>query len=457
MQAVIPFTLKQRVLRAGTWMIGGNFVSQALRLASSLIVTRLLVPEMFGVMALANVLMIGMQMLSDLGLKQNIIQSRQGGSTAFLNTAWTVQIVRGAAICLLTLIAAAAIYGANAFHLAPANSVYSDRHLPWVVGVLSLNALITGFESTKWATANRNLALGRIITLDLFCNFAGAALMVGWAWLDRSIWALVFGTLFTSALRMSLSHLALPGDPNRLCWDNKSLHEILHFGKWVFLSSILGFLASSGDRLLLGGLVGTETLGVYSIAFMMVGAVQGILVQIGGSVAFPALSEVVRERREELRRVYYRLRQPLDIVTLLSMGGFFALGELLIQLLYDDRYLQAGHMIEILCIGLFEVRYTVANQCFMALGMPKLLSPIIALRLLALFGLMPLSFAWWGLDGALWIAGGSALFTLPVIFYFKIKHSLFDLKRELVVLPLIGIGFAVGYLVDLAVRHLWLI
>jgi O-antigen/teichoic acid export membrane protein len=439
MSATITF--RQRILRAGSWTIGASVGSQLIRLASNLVMTRLLVPEMFGVMALANAIMAGMQLLSDLGLKQNIVQSHNGNAPAFLNTVWTIQIMRGGLIWLLMLGIAGAIYLTDAVHWWHVDSVYADPILPYVIVALSFNAMIGGLESTRLATASRNLALGRMYLLDLTCNLAGVFFMVSWAMVDRSIWALVYGTLFTSALRVLASHTLLPGIRNRLHWDKDSLHEIFNFGKWIFLTSILGFLAANGDRLLLGGLIDPATLGIYSIAFMMVSAIRDAFAVMGSNVAFPAFSEIVRSRKAALKQAYYRFRLPMDVATLVAAGMLFAAGHLLIQFLYDDRYLEAGHMLEILCIGLLEVRFSLAIQCFMALGIPKLMVPLILIRILALFGLMPIAFNLWGLDGALWIVGSSALFALPVTFYFKAKHDLFDLKRELIVLPLIGVVF----------------
>jgi O-antigen/teichoic acid export membrane protein len=124
----------------------------------------------------------------------------------------------------------------------------------------------------------------------------------------------------------------------------------------------------------------------------------------------------------------------------------FAAGHLLVDTLYDARYAPAGHMLEIISIGLFEVRFAVAGQCFVALGKPKLLVPIIGLQTLALYGLMPLMFYSYGLDGALWIAGGSVLFTLPVTLYLKIEHGLFDTLTELRALPWLFCGLALGWL-----------
>ena len=262
-------------------------------------------------------------------------------------------------------------------HLLPLGSAYSDPVLPWVVAALSLNALVGGFAFTKIATASRHLALGRVTLIELVSQVAGLAVMIVWALADRSIWAMVVGSLFSALMRVFLSHAFLPGEPNALHWSRDDFGEIFHFGKWIFLTSILGFLSASGDRLILGWLIDPAMLGLYSIALFMISALQEIFLKLAGSVAFPAFSEVVRERPFELARVYYKFRLPLDVVSLLATGLLFSSGHHLIDLLYDERYRAAGHMLEILSIGIFEVRYSLAGQCYMAMGLPRLLAPIM--------------------------------------------------------------------------------
>jgi O-antigen/teichoic acid export membrane protein len=445
-KTTITPSLRSRVLQAGGWTMAGHAAQQSLRLCGNLILTRLLVPEVFGIMALAQVLLFGLQLLSDLGLRQNIVQSKRGNDPVYLNTVWTVQIIRGTLIWLAGLLLALALNMIGATQMLPPDSVYSEPVLPALIAVLSINALINGFESTKLATASRALRLGVLTKIELLSQATGLLLMVVWVMLDRSIWGLAAGSLLSSLLRVLLGNLLLPGDRNKLHWDRAALREIIGFGKWIFATSILGFLASNGDRLLLSWLTNAQVLGLYAIAFFLVGGVREIFVKLIGNVAYPALSEIARERPQFLKQAYYRFRRPLDITSLLSMGLLFTSGHLIVDILYDDRYATAGPMLEILCIGLFEIRFSLAGQCFVALGKPRLLVPIIGLQLVSLYLLLPLAYSLYGLNGALWIAGGSVLFTLPLTVYFKIKNDLFDLSRELRALPWLPCGMAIGWL-----------
>lgn len=436
--------LRNRIIHAASWTTGGHVLGQLFRLASNLIMTRILVPEMFGVMAIANVVMIGLALMSDVGISQHIIQSKNSDSEKFLNTAWVTQIARGVVLWAIALVISWILTNFTGNKWWIADTVYSDPILPYVIAILSFTAVIRGLESTKTALANRNLAMKQVVKIELISQVIGIGLMIAWAFIDRSIWALVAGAIASSVLKTVLSHALLPGHNNKIHFDQKSFFEIFHFGKWVFITSILGFLSVNGDRLLLGGLVNPSTLGVYVIALFIVDSFQQIITKLIGNVAFPVFSEVVRERPETLKKTYYKFRLVIDVATLLAAGFLFKAGHLLIQILYDDRYLASGHMLEILCISLFALRFSLAGQCFMAMGRPKLLAPIILIRVVILFVFVPIAFNLWGLDGALWVVGSSVLFTLPLTLYFKIKFGLLDIGREVVVLPLLAVGYGLG-------------
>src|SRR5947209_5210020 len=105
--------LRRRVLNAGAWTFAGYGLSLAIRFGSSLLLTRLLVPEMFGVMAIAMVVLIGLALFSDLGLAQSVVRSERGSEPLFLNTAWAVQILRGILLCFVALAVSLLLVMAN--------------------------------------------------------------------------------------------------------------------------------------------------------------------------------------------------------------------------------------------------------------------------------------------------------------------------------------------------------
>lgn len=415
--------------------------------------TRILVPEMFGVMAVANILIMGLQLCSYFGVQHNIIQSHRGDDPLFLNTAWTFQILRGGIIFLLAISLAAGLAIANSFGLVGASSAYHDPVLPSVLAALSFTALISGFESTNLASAHRVMRQGRITILELISQVAGLAVMIVWALVDKSIWALVGGTILSSCIKTILSHWYIEGQTNRLMWNRDIFLELFAFGKWILLTTILGYFVSNGDRLVLAGLVKADVLGVYTIALFMISALQEVLSKLATNAALPALSKVVRERREDLSAVYYKIRFPIDLAILFICGLLFYAGHLITDVLYDNRYANAGHMLEILAISLFGIRYVLSENVFIALGKPRLLIPAQIFQLLITFSVIAPIYNAYGLDGAIWIIALTPLLALPIRVYFMAKYGFLNLKRELYVLPALPAGLAIGALVNMLAQH----
>lgn len=441
-------SFKHRVFRAGVWSIFGYGLSTVVRFGTNILMTRLLVPEMFGVMSIATTVMVGLAMFSDVGLKQSVVQNPRGSHADFLNTAWVTQILRGFALWLSAAAIALIIMALNRAGLLAAWSVYASSDLPLVILVASTTAIFAGFESTKLLEASRDISLGRVTSIDITSQLVGLAVMLGWVSINRSIWVLVAGGVSSSFARMLLSHIWLSGTSNSFAWNSGAFAEMLKFGRWVFLASILGFFVINGDRLQIGALVDGGTFGVYVIAALTFSAVEQIFVKLIGDVSFPALSEIARQRSSELRSKYYQFRILFSCVANVSAGALWMSGAALVARMYDHRYVEAGWMLQTLAPCLLAVPFQVSSQSFVAVGNSKALSHLAAVRFVALFTLLPLGFYLYGLQGALWGIVLSRLSNVPPTFYYKAKHGILDVWMEAKLLLFVLIGVFLGTAVD---------
>ncbi|POA82435.1 polysaccharide biosynthesis protein [Pseudomonas sp. FW305-E2] len=440
-------SLRKRALRAGSWNLVSQVASQVMRLGGNLIMARLLLPEMFGVMVIATTVSILLHLLSDVGLRQNIIQSHRGDDPDFLNTAWTVQIIRGFLLFALTLLLALGAWLAQLAELWPADSTYAAPVLPMVLAVTGLSAAIWGFQSTKIDVAVRTFQQKRVVLVDLASQVAGLVVMLVLGLLTHSIWALVLSGLVSAVVWTVLGHTALEGPNNHLRWDRSALTELIVFGRWILLSSMVGVLAMYGDRIWFGASMSAAQLGVYSIAVLILGAVQTALMKIVGAVALPAFSEAARaDDRPRLKALYLRFRLLVDLLVLFICGGFLTASPLLIGWMYDDRYREAGPMLAILSLSFIVLRYTLAHQVWIALGLTKYQAMDNIIRLVSLWGLLPLLLAIGGVEWAIWGVALHAVPTLVLVVYVNCKLDIFSLKRELVVLPMLLVGALCGAL-----------
>lgn len=437
-------TLRQRVFRAGGWSIAGYGLGQVIRLGGNLVMTRLLAPEMFGVIAISTMIAVILGMLSDIGLQQNIVQSQRGDDPAFLDTAWVVQIIRGGILWLIAIMLAIALYYANLRGMFPTQSVYASPVLPLVIAASTFAAVISGFASTKIASACRKFNQQRVVQIEIISQLAALVTMIVIGLATRSVWALVAGGLVATLTLTVLSHVWISGTPNRFRSEKNALRELIGFGKWIFISSGVYVLAANGDRILLGGLVDAHTLGLYAIAILIAGSIEGLLSRLFATVSLPLLSEVARTNPRRLRDIYYKQRIPGDLLLLFLAGLLFAAGHLVIDILYDSRYSAAGAMLQILALSLFTARFGVAHQIYLAVGIPRYLAIINAVRLTALFILVPALYHLAGLQAAIWGIALHGLATLPFIYYFNGKLGLNDFRRELMVLVALPIGLLCG-------------
>lgn len=440
----MPKTLKKRVLKSGGWVIFGQLSSQALRLGSNLILTRLLVPEMFGVMAIITVIMGGLALFSDVGLLQNIVQSKRGEEPDYLNTAWTIQIFRGFFIFIISLVLSAGLYYLGQIGYLSEEMVYGNVELPFILAIVSVSAVISGFNSIHILLLNRKLMMGKLITIELISQVIGLIFMLIWAWYKRDIWALVFGGIVSATVKMLLSHIVTLGGRCHFFWDKNTVHEIIHFGKWIFLSSILGFLLNQGDRLLLSMMISSEMLGIYVIAFFIANTLKDLLSKLIVSVFYPALSETVRNAPNKLEIIYYKIRNKIDAIVFFVAGFIFASGETIINVLYDSRYQEAGWMLQILSLSLISTGYLLSGQCFLAHGMSKTLTKIIFIQAFSFYMILPLLFFKFGMSGAVWAIVLASFIRVIVASIYMRKYFFFNIAKEIIMVPVFFMGLALG-------------
>jgi len=428
-------SLKSRVIKSGSWVMVGYVLSQVLRLGSNLILTRLLYPEAFGLMVIVNALYIGLNMVSDIGIQQSIVRSRNGDSPLFLNTAWVVQILRGVLICLITLMVAYLLFLSTEAGWVSDGSVYADPQLPWMLSVFAISALVQGLTSTKISSMLRILNLKRLTMIDLLSQLMALMFMLALAMVYHTVWALVAGAFVATLTRTVLSHIWIDGFGNKVEWDRDYFSELFHFGKWMFLASILGFLALNGDRLLLGGLVSAQLLGIYSVAFLLMNSVSELFVSIIGKVAFSAIGEVSRSRPERLQSMVSKFQLLSDLLLFSAAAFLFTLGDELVKILYDERYYEAGDILGVISLGLIAMRLIVVRQCAVAIGNTRFVFLSSIPQVAALFAGVPVAFYQFGFDGALYAIVLSQFLAWPVLMHYKLKHHLIDWRFEFLGIP----------------------
>jgi O-antigen/teichoic acid export membrane protein len=379
--------VRRRALRGSVFTLAGHAVTNAVRLGANLVLTRLLFPEHFGVMALVNIFLQGLHMFSDVGIGTSIIQHPRGDEPTFVNTAWTVQVVRGVYLFVVSCLLG-----------WPLARFYDIPELVWMVPVAGSTALIDGFCATSLFTQNRTLTLGRLTVVEVGATIAGALTNIVVAWATRSILALLVGGIASAATRLVLSHAYLPGIRNRFAWDAEARKDLLGFGRWVFVSTAVTFVALQIDRLVLGKLVSEEELGIYSIALMLATIPREIVSQLAQRVYYPVVARSLREdpRSETVRALRGKLVLLLVVPVACTMGVAFPL----IAFLYDARYASAGPLMAWLTAGTWlSILESTYGAIALASGEPRWITYGTVAKTVLFGALVTPVFARWGIEG----------------------------------------------------------
>jgi O-antigen/teichoic acid export membrane protein len=372
------------------WTTTSYGIVQSLRLVTNVVLARLLTPELFGIMLIVNTARTGIELLSDIGIGQNVVKSRRADEKDFLDTAWTLQVVRG---FLLAVVALTLAYPLGAFYELPL--------LPAVVAVSALNFIALGCSSVHGFVLKRRLDLSRFSYFEVVTAAITALIHVVFVYISPTIWSLVWAGVVSGAITAAISHNLIPGLKHRLVMVREHAVEIFGFGRWVFIASVLYFVASNFDRMYLAGAVPVAVLGIYGIAKSLTDMISVLVVRLGDFVIFPTVA-ASKLNRSELRAKLRQVRPKFLMAAVVAVAGFTACSDTLVGWLYDDRYSLAALILPVMAAGTwFGILSTASEAVLLGVGRPSYAAGANAIKLTFLIVAVPAIFLTLGLAAAI--------------------------------------------------------
>jgi len=402
--------LHRLAMTASVVTLVGYGLCQVFRLGQNVILSRFVVPEIFGVFTLLNVCLQALFMFSDLGVGPSVVQHKNGDKPEFLNTAWTIQIVR-------SLI----LWGVACLVAYPFAKFYNNDSFLWLLPITGFAAMLDGLTSTSIFTAQRRLLVGRLVALDVIAQLLGSVVACVWAYCDPSPLALLSASLVAMGTRMIVSHFLVPGQiPNRLCWDKEAFAEVFSFGKWILLSAVIAFCAMQVDKIMLGKLVDSGTLGLYGVAFAISNLPVVLMQKICANVLHPWLAEYQRDSSQRMRAQFRNVRGLLIAIALFLVLCVYAGSTMFFQVVYDQNYHGAGGIAKMLAVSIWisAITATVVRVVFV-LGDSQVLAISSAVKFITTAAISLIAFWQWGLSGFI---GG--LVVGNILGYLVLLHSL---------------------------------
>lgn len=379
--------LKSRMARGAAWMVMFRLTERGIGFVSTLILARLLVPDDFGLVAMATSILAALELLGAFSFDMALIQNQSATRTHY-DTAWTFEVLFGITKCVLLLLLS-----------GPAAAFYNEPRITAVIQVLALCALLQGFDNVGVVAFQKDLELHKEFWFGLGRKLAGFVVTLALAYWFRSYWALLGGMLTLRITSLSLSYLLHPYRP-RLSMG--AARELFNFSRWLLLNNILIFANNRGADFVIGRLSGARALGIYSVSYEIANLPTTELVWPISRAVFPGYSRMAGDR-QALAATFL---QVIGLVALLTVPAGALIGlvaEPFVLLLLGPKWLEAVPLIQVLAVfGIVRSLHGPTGSIYIALGKPVAVAWLQCIQLVLALSTMVVLVPRFGAVGAAW-------------------------------------------------------
>jgi len=375
-------SLREKIVKGGFWVFSLRIVTHVFGLARTIVLARLLSPGDFGLFGIALLSLAVLDTFLQTGFRQALIQKKEK-TKPYLNTAWTVGIIRALVITIILFFVAPL---AASFFKAPAAEL--------ILKVIGAAVVIQSLTNIAVIYFEKELQFHKYFTYQFLGTVADVVVAIATAFLLRSVWALVFGCLAGNLVRCIVSYLIDPYRP-KFQLEKTQAKELFGFGKWVLGGSILIFLITQGDDILIGKMLGIVVLGFYRMAYRISNMPTTEITHVISQVAFPAYSKL-QDNIPKLREAYLKVLQITAFLSFPVGGLIFVLAPDFTKIFLGEKWTPIIPAMQVLALaGLIRSIAATTGFIFYAVGKPKIDTSWQLVRLFVLAGLIyPFTMKW---------------------------------------------------------------
>ena len=295
-------SLTARVAQGAGWIIFGKIVGQALNIIKIVILARLLSKDDFGLFGIVMLTVATLKAFSSTGFIHALIQ-RKDNAQLYLDTVWTVELIRGFILCGLLLAFAPSV-----------GWFFDEPRVVILLRVMCLSVIIDSFVNIGIINFRKELEFKKQVIYDVGNTFVSLVVGVLIAFYFCTVWALIFAGIASAATRLILSYTLHDYRPT-FRFNKTQVAKLFMFGRWIFGSSIVLFLATSGDDAILGKMMGASALGLYQVAYRLSNVMTTEITHTISAVMFPAYAKI----QDQKVKLGHGFLSVLELVTSISL------------------------------------------------------------------------------------------------------------------------------------------
>lgn len=310
-----------------------------LRIVSTMCLTRLLEPSVYGITGMILSVFYMVNMVTDIGLQAYVVRHHRSDEPDFLSAVFTIHAVRG---IILAIIAALLAW--------PLSLILAKPETAAPLAVASLVFVIDGQVSLHQFRGLRDGRVPRVTLIDIATTLCQVIAAIILAYFLRNVWAIVGSMLIASLARLWAGYALFPGSPHRFRRDREISADLWQFSRVIAVSSALTLVLTQVDKLAMARILSLSQFGTYVIASSLAGAPQVFAFNYSSSIVYPAAAAAWRENRS-VTDAYYGCWGRFFYLYAFGGGALIGAADLLVRLLYDPRYLPASIYLSILAVS----------------------------------------------------------------------------------------------------------
>jgi lipopolysaccharide exporter len=376
-----------RAVRGGLWVSGLRLTQQVLMALRLVILARLLSPNDFGLMGIALLMLTVVESLTQTGFSLALVQ-RKEQPEGYLNSAWTIEVLRGVGL-----------FGILQVLASPAAGFFASHDAEMLIRVIGVSLVLRGLLNPGTVYFRRELQFDRQFIYEFSGRAADFIVAVIAGVILRNAWVLVLAYVSGDLVRVIASYLIHPYRP-RFEIRLLKIRELFDFGKWILGAAAAVFFLNRGDKALVGKILGATMLGFYEMAFKISTLSASEFALVISEVTMPAYSKL-QDKIERLREGYLRVLQITAFFCVPLAGLIFLLAPEFTRVFLGDKWLMAVPAMRALAVGgALRSLMATTGAVYMATGKPRIITKFLFVHLVVLGGLIFPFTHRWGIVGA---------------------------------------------------------
>lgn len=310
-----------------------------IRIVSSMCLTRLLTPNVYGITGMILSIFYMINMVTDIGLQAYVVRHHRSDEPHFLNSIFTIHAIRGVMLAAIAMMLA-----------WPLSLLLAKPQLTAPLIVSSLVFVIDGQISLHQYRGLRDGMVQRFTMIGVLMTISQTLAAIVLAFFLRNVWAIVGSMIIGSSVRAWASYALFHGGRHSFRRDREVAADLWRFSRVIAVSSALTLVITQIDKLALGRILPLSQFGIYVVAASLAGAPAAFAYNYTSAIVYPAISAASRQGNS-ITDAYYRCWGRFFYFYAFGCGAIIGFADLLVRLLYDSRYWPAAHYLSILGVS----------------------------------------------------------------------------------------------------------